>query len=527
MLRLRIHAKLLMAFIIVLLPVLGLLIAGFLIDLRRTQRDILEAQSMTAQSIAVQITETFENAIGFGWAVAQDPLLQTLDPRVLDPHLEEMVKHSPIYDSIAVYDANGINRGWGDPHQSATPRLQISDRQYFQQVMASNAPVISDALELKRPQRSGVVASIPLRDPQGRPIGVVNIMIRSEQLAYRFINARLQQMQTIFLADSNRRLAFHTGASHLPYQQGGTFMRFSPLQEALAGFSPLVARFTDPFTGDEHMGAFAPVPRYRWAVGVSIPRDIALEPLFAQLRSQLIAFTGILLLNSLLALWLARSYARPVQQLQVAAHSLAFGTRELPVHIQTGDELEELGTAFRRMAAEVTRREAEVKALYKDAEHQALQLAAIIASVPDGIFLASLDGQVSGTNPAGLRLLGLRSNSELNISLPEYLQRYDIRHPEGRPMEPKELPIVRALSGETFTGAEMRLRSLDGRQLLLSINGAPVRDASGQIILGVIIIRDITRRRQEAEVPPKSTERMAQEQRTAYLGLELGEHPAP
>jgi PAS domain S-box-containing protein len=474
---------------------------------------------MTARSVAVQIADTFDGAIGFGWAVAQDPLMQTLDPRVLDSHLQEMVRHRPLYDSIAVYDANGVNRGWGDPNQPAVPRVHIGDRKYFRQVMETNAPVISEALELKRLKSAGVVASIPIRGPEKRPIGVVNIMIRSDQLAHRFIDAHLQPMQTIFLADSKSRLAFHTGASHLLYQQSGTFMHLVPLQKALTDLSPQVAQFTNPLTNDEHLGAFTPVPRYPWAVGISIPRDIALAPLIAQLRLQLGAFAGILLLNSLLALWLARSYARPVQQLQAAAQALAHGEREPPVNIHTGDELEELGTTFRGMAAEVARREVEVKALYKEAEHQALQLAAIIASVPDAIFLASLDGRVIGTNPAGLRLLGTSGNFELNMSLPEYLQHYDIRHPEGRPMEPKEVPIARALAGETFTGAKMRLRSQDGRQLLLSSNGAPVRDASGQIILGVMVLRDITRRK-EAEAPQTSTQRMAREQRTAYPGLE-------
>ncbi|MDY7231060.1 cache domain-containing protein [Hyalangium rubrum] len=494
--RLHIHAKLLMAFSIILLPVLILLIAGFLSDLQRTRQTILVSQSMTARSVAVQVSEVFDSAIGLGWAIAQDPMLRTLDPQVLDPHLKKMVTHSPLYDSIGVYDANGVNRGWGDPSQPATPRLNIRDRRYFQQVMAANVPIISEVLELKRPTRTGLVACIPIRGPQGTPIGVVNIMIRSEQLAYRFVDARLQQDQMIFLADSQGRLAFHTGSSHLPYRQSDALMELGALREAASGIGRQLDRFTNPFIGDEHMGAFAPVPRYPWAVGVSIPRDVALAPLFSELRVKLLAFTGILLLNALLAFVLARFYARPVHQLRAAAQALERGDRDATVRIHTGDEMEDLGNAFNAMATEVIRREEEVNALHKEAERQALELAAIIASVPDGIFLAGRDGRLVGTNPSGLRLLGLKSYSEFERSLPEYLQRYDIRHPDGRPLEAKEMPVLRALSGETFTDAEIRLRSLDGKQRLLSVNGAPVRDASGQIILGEVVIRDITARKQ-------------------------------
>jgi hypothetical protein len=81
--RLQLHAKLLLAFGIVLLPILALLCADFFSDERRTQETLLDSQSMTAQAIAVQIAESFESAIEFGRAVAHDPLVQGMDPSQL------------------------------------------------------------------------------------------------------------------------------------------------------------------------------------------------------------------------------------------------------------------------------------------------------------------------------------------------------------------------------------------------------------------------------------------------------------
>lgn len=496
---LRIHARLLLAFALVLAPLLGLLVASSLYELRQAQKAILEAQAMTAHSAAVQVTEVFDSAIGFGWAVAQDPVLQSLDPGVINPHLRKMVERSPLYASIRVYDSNGLNRGWGDSDEAVEPRPGIGDRRFFQQVMETNAPLISEVVELRDTQRTGLLVNIPLRGPLERPIGVVTLVLRADQLAERFLAARLQQMQMLFLADPRGRLAFHLGASHLPYAQSGSFMDSAPLQQALAGVPNRVTRLIHPFTGDEHLGAFAPVPRYPWAIGVSIPRDVALAPLIAQWKLLLPVFAGTLLLSAVLALRLARFYAHPVQQLQAAARALERGEPEPRVHIHTGDELEELGRSFNAMAAEVTRRNVEVKALHAEAERQALELAAIIASVPDALFLANPEGQVVGTNPAGLRLLGLRSRSELNMPWSEYLQRYDLRDSEGRQIEQAERPLVRALEGETFTDVKVRLRSAEGQQLLFSVNGAPVRDASGRIILGIILLRDITHRWQEEE----------------------------
>jgi PAS domain S-box-containing protein len=517
--RLHIHTKLLVAFVLVLLPVLGTLIAGFLSDLRRTQEFILDAQAMTAQSVAVQVAEVFDGAIGLGWAVAQDPRILSLDSHVLDPHLKKVVERSPLYESIGVHDVHGLQRGWGGQAGFARPEPDISERPYFQQVMASNAPVISEVQELEPTQRVGLIVGIPIRDPGGRPTGVVTIQLRAEQLADRFLNARFQQRQVILLVDSSRRLAFHTGAAYLSYRQSGAYLHLEAIQKALSGIPVRLARFTSPFLEDEHLGAFAPVPRYPWAVGVSVERGLALAPVYAQMRLKLAVFSGILLLSLLLALGLTRFYARPVRQLRAAAQALGRGEREARVHIETGDELEELGKAFNTMAAEVARREAEVNALHEEAERQALELAAIIASVPDAILVSNPEGRLVGTNPAGFRLLGFRGHSGLDDTpLSEQIQRYDIRHPDGRPMEHKELPIVRALRGETFTDAEVLFRRPDGRQLLLSVNGAPVRDASGKIILGEVVIRDITRHRQEEKALRWSEESLAQAQRIAHLG---------
>ena len=507
MLHLRIHAKLLVAFIIVLLPVLGLLLVDLLEDLDRTREDILDVQFMTAQAVAGQASETLDAAISFGWAVSQDPLLRTMDPKLLDPHLKELASQSPLYDSVAVFDAQGVNRGWSNPTVPDEPRLWIGDRPYFQKVMATNAPVISDVLELRRPIRTGLLVSTPIRGADGQPIAVFNVVLRTDLLEQRYVGARLQPGQSLFLADQNGRLAFHTGNPGLSFEESNAFARFEPLRAALRGTPSRIAQFTSPLQGDERLGAFVPVPRYPWAVGVTMPTDVAMAPLHKRARTRLAAFGGILLLNVALAAVLARFYSRPVRQLRSASQALGRGEMGRRVYISTGDELEELGTSFNEMAAHLARRQVEVDALRAQAEHQAQQLAAIIASVPDAIFLTTPEGRLVDANPAGLRLLGLGQRSELGGSPAAALLLQDVRHPDGRPMAPEELPIRRALAGETFTDVEVLLRGRDGRDRLLSVHGAPVRDASGQLLFGEVVVRDITRRRKEEQELARMFER--------------------
>ncbi|MFL5346158.1 MAG: ATP-binding protein [Hyalangium sp.] len=494
--RLHFHAKLLLAFGAVLLPVLGLMSADFFSGLRRTQETILEAQGMTAQAVAVQISESFDSAIEFARAVANDPLVRTMDPNQLDAHLQDLTRDSPLYDAIGVYDAQGVNRGWGEPDAPAEPRLHIGDRPYFQQVMATHAPVISGVLELRRPLSTAILISVPIPGPDGQPLGVVNVVMQTELLQRRYAGARLQSGQEIFLVDPTGRLAFHTGYPHLAYAQSGAFFSFAPVYLALAGTPVQLDEFTSPLSKKPSLGAFVPTPRHRWAVGVMAPRSVALAPFDAWLRAKLGIFIVILMLSALMSALLARFYARRVQCLQMLVRALGRGEMGQRVAIRTGDELEELGAAFNEMAAQVAQRQSEVDTLRGQAERHASQLDAIIASVPDAIFLASPDGRLFDANPAGCRLLGFQSRSELGQPLSEALQRYALRHADGRPLPMEELPLQRALAGETFTDVELRLRTLDGEERLVSINGAPVRNSAGQIVLGEIVVHDITERKQ-------------------------------
>jgi PAS domain S-box-containing protein len=505
--RLQLHAKLLLAFGAVLLPVLALLSADFFSDRRRTQETLLDSQGMTAQAIAVQIAESFESAIEFGRAVAHDPLVRGMDSSKLDAHLQQLVRESPLYDAIGVYDATGLNRGWGDPEIPSEPRVRIDDRPYFQKVMATRSPVISEVVELRRPKRTAILISVPILGSGGQALGVVNIIMHTDLLEQRYTGARLQSGQEILLVDPAGRLAFHTGYPELDSEQRSAFLQFAPMALALAGTTVKLDEFTNPLSRTASMGAFVPTPRHGWAVGVMAPRDVALAPLYAWLRAKLAGFIGILLLSAFMAAVLARFYAHPVRCLQVVARALGRGEMGQRVSIQTGDELQELGEAFNEMAARVAQRQAEVDALRAEAERHANQLDAIIASVPDAIFLATPDGRLLDANPAGWRLLGIQERSALDQPLAEYLQRYDLRHPDGRAVAPEELPLQRTLSGETFTDVELRLRALNGEERLLSINGAPVRNSSGQIILGQIVAHDITERKQVEEERTRLLER--------------------
>jgi len=65
-------------------------------------------------------------------------------------------------------------------------------------------------------------------------------------------------------------------------------------------------------------------------------------------------------------------------------------------------------------------------------------------------------------------------------------------------MSSDQWPSARVLKGEVLRGssaADILLRTVDGQDIVLNASGAPVRDAEGNIVGGVLIGRDVTQRR--------------------------------
>jgi len=359
--RFGLRGKLFTAFAIVLLPMLALLLVGFRTNLALREELILDDQRLTAEAVAVQVDSAFDAAIGLGWAVANDPLTQTLEPARLDAHLRRLIERYPFYQAISVFDAKGLNRGYGHLTLSPEPRFSIADYVHFQTVVATNTPVISQVIELRRPASvAGIVAAVPVRDAADQVVGVVTVVMAADQLAKRYEETRLLPGQAIVLTDRTGRLAFHTLRRNHPFAAGASMQTLEPLRGALSGMATRVTEFADPVTGDVRLGAFVPTLQYRWAVGVTMPPAVAMAPVYDLLRQQLLAFAGILLLCVVLASFIARYLAQPILRFAEAARALGRGDLARRVDVRTGDEIEHLGASFNEMASQLQAREQEL-----------------------------------------------------------------------------------------------------------------------------------------------------------------------
>lgn len=138
-----------------------------------------------------------------------------------------------------------------------------------------------------------------------------------------------------------------------------------------------------------------------------------------------------------------------------------------------------------------------LEGLAANAEYSLSQLEAIVSSMGEGLIVGDPAGNVVTMNPAALRIHGFGSVEQIRRPLREFADTFEVSHPDGRPIAVEDWPLARALRGEQFAGYEIHVRRIGtGRAYLGNFNGTPVRNTAGEIVLGIITFRDVTRQHQ-------------------------------
>jgi two-component system, OmpR family, phosphate regulon sensor histidine kinase PhoR len=134
-----------------------------------------------------------------------------------------------------------------------------------------------------------------------------------------------------------------------------------------------------------------------------------------------------------------------------------------------------------------------VEELAETAAQRAAELEAIIANMPDGVAIYGPDAKLIQMNTAGQRSAAA-DDVPPSESLTEAVDRYAFTYPDGRPIPPDDLPLARALRGETVSGYEFVSQTRRGAVYRLA-SSAPITNAAGEITSAVVMFTDITARK--------------------------------
>lgn len=119
-----------------------------------------------------------------------------------------------------------------------------------------------------------------------------------------------------------------------------------------------------------------------------------------------------------------------------------------------------------------------------------IELATLLESMPEAIFVIDHSGRVVESNQAAERLSGL-SKAALKALPADEVARY-VADPQGLPPDKPEFALNRALRGETVH-QERRKISVSGASTLEAlISASPIREHDGKIVGALVVVRDVT-----------------------------------
>ncbi len=121
-------------------------------------------------------------------------------------------------------------------------------------------------------------------------------------------------------------------------------------------------------------------------------------------------------------------------------------------------------------------------------------LKTLLDNLSDGIVSCDRDGIITLFNRATKEFHGLPQQA---IPAEQWAEYYDLYLPDGKTrMSQDDIPLFRALKGESVRDVEMMIIPKQGASRILLANGDPIIDRYGEKIGAIVAMRDITQRRQ-------------------------------
>jgi diguanylate cyclase (GGDEF)-like protein/PAS domain S-box-containing protein len=202
-------------------------------------------------------------------------------------------------------------------------------------------------------------------------------------------------------------------------------------------------------------------------------------------------------------------------------HSLTTGTYAAEFRIRRGNDgairwisgrgqvfFDEHGSPSRMIGINVD--VTEQKHIQTELEESKARLEAVLDSLKEGVVIVDLAGKVVDVNPAAREILHYQALEDAGHHILDFADAFDLLSLDGDIIPVKEWPRNRVLRGESLTDFEFMLRSKDnGETFVISCNGAAVRDANGDMILGVLTIADVSARKRAEQALQDSERRLA------------------
>ena len=363
----------------------------------------------------------------------------------------------------------------------------IAFREYYQKTFATMKPQVSDPyISTHNPGKPAVILTAPLIDSKGELLAILagSLDLTKDNFLGKLSQVKIGDTGYLYMYNSTRTLIMHPDPRRILKKDVSPGINRA-FDKGIEGFEG-----TEESTNSKGVNALTSVKHLKstdWIMAANFPTKEAYAPIDqAKHYANIAALLGAAL--SVLIVWLLMHFQMaPLSRFTHLIRNLSMKGGVLEqVPASSSEEIAALGSAFNEM---VTRLGTEHNALQEaigNLENEKAKTQAIIAAMGVGLTIMNLDFKVTYQNQQGISLMG------------DHVGKFCYQAFENQDTVCAGCPMALAYE-DGLIHSSVRSVSPFGQQLFTEITASPLRNASGVIVAGIEVVRDVTEKRRMEE----------------------------
>lgn len=280
-----------------------------------TKNSAVQSNSNTALQVAKQIEIILDDSKGMTEGLAASPTARSMDGAVLRDMIINFQQKNPQFELIYVMDATGMQIA-----RTAGTLANRADRPYFKEAMKGST-FFTDVYISSFTNAPGVTISVPIKDNQGKVIGVFAADIGLKTLWTIVDNVKVGKGGYVEVVDNQGILVAYP--DHEKVLKKESLAEFDYIKKVTSGQTGSMDTFSSG--GDKTTTSFTTVDKYKWGVIVNEPlKEIFDGAVIAAYITVYILILSILL-AAVTAFYIARGIATPLQRVVEVVDLVAGG----------------------------------------------------------------------------------------------------------------------------------------------------------------------------------------------------------
>lgn len=344
--------------LLMIVPVLIMGTSGILYYRDVVKHNIWDDNLAQAKAISALTSNYIDLSVNYLQSLSHRPLvitaIETGNSTYLNVTTKYAAQESIEFDSVFITDVYGNVLSYHSISESQPYPDQVG-KNYFEQpfvykVLNTSAPYISDGMPNIIDGSPTVYIGVPILDFNNTTIGVLAGSMDLMNYTNTVVGTQVKNRQYIFLVNRTGHAMVHINHS---YMNNMTDFSILPAVGNVIRGQEGVVEQEFPFENDVRLVSYAPIPRYGWGTVVSLPVNVAYQPIDESTRVFIVMIIALLIVAAILSFFIGDYITDPLLRISNAIIQIPEAdpkTLEKKLPLQRKDEIGNLARSLLAMA---------------------------------------------------------------------------------------------------------------------------------------------------------------------------------